>query len=1093
MNFLSIRGLLYYMKLRYIQSIILSLLCIGAFSFLEAQQIRTEFGKNRVQYHDDFEKWWMYETENFIVYWYGKGRNIAQSAIQIAEQVHPNIQNLVEHRINDKIEIIVYTDLSDLLQSNIGSEETFETKHGATKVIGSRVFLYFDGNHQNLERALKEGVAQVYLNAMYSKGSLQEVVDSDPDLLVPEWYRDGFASYAGAEWDSYIEDEFRDLWNIHKKRYKKFNRLAADHPRVAGHTMWHYLSVKYGQNSITTLLYLMRLRNDLDENIEFIFGFKLKRLKSDWRAYYRNLYGAEETVFDSLNVGEAKDLGFKRYWPKSHFRLSPNGDRLVYVINNQGKYVVVMEDQRDESKRIIFKYGSKNAVQQADYNYPKVAWHPFRDEITLCYEKQDKIMLRRIDLTNDQFTEQDIPENIQRIYSIDYITDDEYMINGLTDGYSDLYIYGSKYREAKPITEDFYDDINASYVQFGEQWGILFSSNRPNSTIIPQDLDTILPTSNFDIFFLPLESEFALRLTNTPDINELEPRLVNNNFLTYLDNKSGLRNRYTIDLNSRRPPYANSNLPRNIIIHDAVKNSSRYVMQTYQDGAYQVYDFEPNWRESVKPFLTASSTVEGDVEDVVAPIQTEEEEALAFGQLFQSKFGDPQALETLENNSKNQILERAVSESYDREGVENPVLKFVPARAVAARRQFKLEDIKTTVDNEVLFDGLSSYTDDQQEIEAQQPGLLIKATTKDLFEDFRIELGVRVPTSFNGSEFFTVLDDNRRRIDRRYALYRKQVGQAFAGDPFFGYPSVQQREIVWIGLYRLSYPFDTYRSVRLTGQLRTDQRFLLHSTPQDAAVPDLDEKRVSLKAEYVFDNTLDIDLNLRHGTKYKFYAEAINRFDVQIGNTWNFEASRGNTFLFGFDGRHYEPFLRNSIIALRATGATSFGSDRMLYYIGGTDGWISPGFNEDIPVPSENFAFKTVAPNLRGFNTNIRNGRSFLLGSAELRIPIFKYLSRSELKSSFLRNIQATAFVDAGSAWHGFVPNISDNPLNRVTLQQQGVEVTLNLDRSTFVYGYGVGARINLFGYFIRADYAWGVESGLTQDPKLYISLGTDF
>ena len=213
-----------------------------------------------------------------------------------------------------------------------------------------------------------------------------------------------------------------------------------------------------------------------------------------------------------------------------------------------------------------------------------------------------------------------------------------------------------------------------------------------------------------------------------------------------------------------------------------------------------------------------------------------------------------------------------------------------------------------------------------------------------------------------------------------------------------------------------------------------------------------------------------------------------------MGNQWNFEASRGYTTVVGFDARHYQPILRNSILAFRGAGATSFGSDKMLYYVGGTDGWLIPKFNQDIPVANDvNYAFKAVAPNLRGFNHNIRNGRSFMVGSAELRIPIFKYLSRRELKSRFLRNIQAVAFVDVGSAWNGFLPSIDDNPLNTLTLQQEGVEVTLNLERSTFVYGYGFGARINLFGYFIRGDYAWGVESGLTQDPKFYISLGTDF
>ncbi len=1081
------------MKLRRLVILwVVSTFCL-AVNQVEAQQIRTEFGKNRVQYHDDFTKWWMYETENFIVYWYGKGRNIAQTAIQIAEYVHPDIQNLVEHRINDKIEIIVYTDISDLLQSNIGNEETFETRHASTKVIGSRIFLYFDGNHQNMERRIKEGIAQVFLNAMYVKGSLQEIIDSDPELAVPTWYKEGFASFAGASWDPLMEDELRDLWYLKKNKYKDFNRLSADHPRVAGHSMWYFLTHQYGKSSITTLLYLMRLRHDLEENVEFIFGFNLKKLKKNWSAFYRDLYNREYAVFDSLDVQNAKSLGFKKYWPKTYLRLSPDGMQLIYIVNQQGKYQVVLEQMSDNARQVIFRFGSKNAVQQPDYNYPRIAWHPQRDEVTICYERRDLIVLRRLDLSTGQYAEQEIPENIQRVFDIDYISDDEYMFNALIDGYSDLYIYGAKYREAKPITEDFYDDIDASYVQMGEQWGVLFASNRPTATILPQDIDTILPTANYDIFFLPLNSEYALRLTNTPDISERHPRLVNDHYLAFLSDQSGVYNRYVLNLNSRRPAYANSNLPRNIINHDAVRNSDRYVWQVYQDGAYYLYDQSPEWNRHAKPYLTSTANMLVPQEQI--PIAVEDvQDYIDPDLLFQSKFEDPDILEDLEDNAIVGIIKRSISSSFQIADANRSVVPFYPARAVAARRQFKLEDFSTTVNNDVLFDGLESYTDDRAEIQAQQTGILVKGTVKDIFEDFRIDLGVRIPTNFRGSEFFAVLDDRRARIDKRYALYRKQVSESGFSDPFSGTPALKQTEITWIALHRLSYPFDTYRSVRLTGQLRSDQQYVLLSEPILESAESFDEKRISLKAEYIYDNTLDIDLNLRHGTRYKFYTEFINRFDLQIGDQWSLDASRGITSILGFDARHYQPLLRNSIIALRGTGATSFGSDKMLYYVGGTDGWVTPRYNQDIPVPSgQSFAFKTIAPNLRGFDHNIRNGRSFLLGSAELRIPFFKYLSRKEIKSSFFRNIQATAFFDVGSAWHGLWPSIEGNPLNTVTLQQKGVEVTLNLARSTFVYGYGVGARINLLGYFIRADYAWGVESGLRQDPKLYISLGTDF
>jgi len=1037
-------------------------------------------------------KWWMYETQNFIVYWYGKGRNIAQATVQIAEYAHPDIQNLVEHRINDKIEIVVYTDASDLLQSNIGNEETFETKGATTKVIGSRVFVYFDGNHLNLQRRIKEGIAQVYINAMYAKGSIQGIVDSDPDLEIPQWYQEGLPSYVGGEWDALMEDELRDLWFQRKGKFRKFDRLASEYPRVAGHAMFHYLAKAYGQTSVTTLLYLMRLRGDLDDNLEFILGFNAKRLKRDWKLYYEKLYENESGKFTEKEEGSELKLGYKKWWPKSTMKLNPSGTQMIYVVNNNGKYQMVLRDIETGDQNVIFKYGSKNAVQQADYNYPILAWHPYRPEITIVYEDRDIIKLRRLDLDTGIYEEQDVPESFQRVYTVDYLTDDNYIFNGVTDGYSDLYVYKSKGRQTEAITEDFYDDIDASYVQLGEQWGILFSSNRPSAELIAQDLDTILPTAEYDIFFLPMESDYALRLTNTPDESEMQPRLADGRFITYLSNKTGVNNQYVLDVNTRRPAYAISNHDRSIISHEASKNSNQVFIQQYTNGAYQVSQLQPNWTTSVKPHLTTTAQgrlLQKEIEETKEEVPAKRPEPPLF---FQSRFDDPPAVESLEENIKFNIIKRSYQESYANDEGEREVLKFYPARAVAARRMFKLEDFSVRADNTVLFEGLESYVNEDAEIEAQQTGILVKGTVKDLFEDWKVELGMRVPTTFDGSEFFAVADDRRRRIDRRYALYRRQRRtEQFGGR---NQPNIKERETSFIALHRLSYPFDTYRSIRGTLQLRVDQRYLQHTTDLTANFPEFNEKRISLKGEYVYDNTIGIDLNLMHGTRYKAYAEFINRFDIQVGNEWSLDASRGYTTVVGFDARHYQPFLRNSILAFRAAGATSFGSDKILYYVGGTDGWVNPTFNNDIPVPQdENFAYKTIAPNLRGFNHNIRNGRSFLIGSAELRIPLFKYLSARELKSKFLRNIQLTAFVDAGSAWHGLYPSIDDNPLNTVTLNQKGVEVTLDLKRSTFVYGYGFGARINLFGYFIRGDYAWGVESGLRQDPKLTFSLGTDF
>jgi hypothetical protein len=812
-------------------------------------------------------------------------------------------------------------------------------------------------------------------------------------------------------------------------------------------------------------------------------------MKNDWTQFYTNLFNQEEGVFDSFEELEKLDLGFKKFFPKSSMDLSPDGRFLVFTANHIGKYQVVLMDLETGQKRNIFRYGSKNAVQQTDFNYPQIAWHPRGGEITLCYEHRDVITLRRLDLNSMTWIEQEVPEIFQRIYSIDYLSDDDYLFSASADGFSDLFIYRSQYRQTERITEDYYDDLDASFAMLGQQPGILFSSNRTSSGILPERLDTILPLDNFDVFFLPLESDFALRLTNTPDDNERQPRIAEDRYLTFLDRRNGMRNRWVIDLNSRRRQFINSNYSRNIILHDAVSASGDYVFQVYEDGVYESYRTTPNWNESSSVYYTSSASLKTIREDV-PEVEIPEPEPVSEEFLFQSEFPDPAQIEPLETTVKfNRVNESFVPIEYESE--EREVIEFINARAVAARRQFKMEEITARVDNEVLFEGLESYAGERQELEAQEPGLLIKGIAKDIFEDFEIELGIRIPLDLRGSEVFAVLDDKRKRIDKRFALYRRQKSE----DVILGSEVQRQKKTAFIALHRQSYPFDAYRSVRGTVSLRIDNTFLLTGDPISSAYERQNEQRFIFKGEYVFDNTIDIDLNLRHGTRYKAYVELINRFDLSTEGGFDLDFSRGFTTIVGFDARHYQPVLRNSVLALRAAGATSFGSDKILYYVGGTDGWVIPKFNEDTPVPqNENFSLMTIAPNLRGFNHNVRNGRSFMLASAEMRIPIFKYLSRREMKSKFLRNIQLVGFFDVGSAWHGFLPKSSNNPLNNVIIDDvPGISISLNLKRRSFIYGYGFGGRINLFGYYIRGDYAWGVESGIVNDPILYISLGTDF
>ena len=193
------------------------LILLSFSSVLEAQTSQVIFGKNRVQHHHDFDEWMKYESDNFITYWYGEGRNIGQSVVQMAEHDFAYIQSILEHRINEKLQIIVYVDLTDLKQSNIGNNEAFTNTAGQTKIVGNKIFVYFNGDHNDLRRQIREGIASVYLEAMLFGSNIQEIVQNAVLLNLPDWFKNGIIAYMGEPWNTQNDDALRQInsfWNI---------------------------------------------------------------------------------------------------------------------------------------------------------------------------------------------------------------------------------------------------------------------------------------------------------------------------------------------------------------------------------------------------------------------------------------------------------------------------------------------------------------------------------------------------------------------------------------------------------------------------------------------------------------------------------------------------------------------------------------------------------------------------------------------------------------------------------------------------------------------------------------------------------------
>ncbi len=1149
---------------------IFPLLLLTVFSI--GQTTQTEFGKNRVQYHDQFKEWSQYESRNFITFWYGDGRLIGQSVVQIAEYDFYEIQGILEHRMNDKIEIIVYHDLTDLKQSNIGSEEAFMNTGGQTKIVGNKMFVYFNGDHNDLRRQIREGVATVYLNAMLFGSNLQEIVQNAVMMNLPLWFKEGLISFVGEEWSSDYDNQLRDLFQ--SGQYEDFEKMAEEHPRLAGHSLWHFISQHYGYATVANLLYLTRINRSVESGFLYVLGSTYFKTTQSWDVFFRQRYANESKEFQATSELEGTiDFKNKRNSPLTQLKISPDGTKIAYVINEIGRTKVYVQELATGERTLVHKGGFRNAIQATDYNYPLMAWNPNNLELAIIYEHRDLISLKKYNImTKDEVTEE-MSAQYQRIYSMDYVNSNDLVFSAAVRGQSDLFLYYTMTRQTQRLTTDFWDDIDASYVNIHGQRGVLFASNRPDSLNIIASLDTILPITNFDIYYLNLDSigfkstGELVQITNTPHANERNPMGIDSTWFSFLTDETGIFNRkngyledyihhfehvivfdddtemrlhadtiivekldsvaysriasVTLDtiIKQRAVNHFSSNYDRNILEQHKARRNNRYVEMIYRDGKWGFYMGEMDAEKNISPPLTNYQRrkvriIENPVLDereikVETVLEESEKGAIDVSEvpqekqdtgeididnyLFQSEFDDDEVpvqkaddeIAKNEQESTQPIVYKTVEEKDDTKKVHD----FRSSRIVPYRLKFRTDFVTTQLDNSLLFDGLNTFAGVPEDFGYPPPGILLKANFKDLFEDYEFEGGIRVPTSFNGAEYFAYFYDKKKRLDKRYAVYRRRL--RFTADP--APPPVKYDNSTFLMQYQVRYPLDIYTSIRGSATLRFDKTVVLSSDIATLEFPTERTQRFGIKGEFVFDNTLDISLNIKNGTRYKVFAEIVKGFEIDIRENFQVKANDGFMTVVGLDARHYQRVLKWSVLAGRLAGATSFGQEKILYMLGGTDNWLLPSFDETIPLPtSGDFVYRSIATNARGFKMNVRNGNSYAVFNAEFRMPVFRYIfPRSS--SNFVRNFQMIGFFDAGTAWEGIDPFNETSPLNTWRDNNNNVAIEVNFFRDPIVYGYGVGARTLLFGYFVRLDYAWGVETREVQDPKLYFSIGMDF
>jgi len=1068
-----------------------------------------EFGKNRIQYQSF--NWTFFDFDRFRIYLHEGGQEIARYAATSVNRQLPIMEKRLDYQIEDKLDVIVYNNQNDFKQSNIGlATEDNGNIGGVTKIIGDKIFIYFTGSHADLDRQIRAALAELIIEQMMYGGRTRDVVKNSNLLTLPDWFKQGLIRYMSEGWHTNIDNSIMD--GLRNDRFVKMNQLVGKEAAMIGHALWYYVAEEYGEAVIPNILYMTKVSRNPSNAFLYVLGNTVQNLM------YELMDKMSKRYFDFKDASRKNPETpsvLKKQKKNRHYyqlKISPDGQQISYATSELGQYKVWLQNIGDKkSKRVLKLHPKLERIE--DNTYPLIAWHPNNSVVAFIYEQKNVLKLH----TYDVDTKEKFIRNItgfEKINSYSFSHDGKRLVMSAVKkgkGQSDLFIYTLNSGGVEQITNDIWDDNQPVFVDNSK--GIVFHSNRTHDTIkANEDAKLYLKLSkNNDVFFYNAvtKSEVLYRVTNTPDVDEINPQEYQAGVLAFLSEENGIYNRYVGTLDSAIAFVDTTEHYRYFYHTKPITNYEKNIEEYHINAKYKFYaeiitensrqklivaplvpladlsDIElsntwykgtshPKIADPEKIIITNPSRPEENIRPDVFKSGNKSTDGIDFDNYDFN--GDVKNDTSKENKRTDNSLKPAAPKSLQ-DTIHNKITELHFPIQQNYYMSFKTDQVVSQLDNSFLATSYQRFAGGSSPVYIN-PGLnaLFKIGLSDLFEDKRIVAGFRISGTLD-NEYFLSWENRSAKIDNQLVLHRQSLLKV---NGYAGLSKIQTHD----ARYTWKIPFSEVSAVKLSVLYRNDRSVFASVSDESLPKPNLYDNYGGAKAEYIFDNSRKRGLNLYNGIRMKAWVEY-----------WRLiKEERHDLVTLGFDARHYTKIHKDLIWANRFAGASSLGKDRLIYYLGGVDSWLNPKFNNDINiVKPEQYQFQTLATNLRGFNQNIRNGNNFMVLNSEIRWPIFKYLINQPIRSDFIQNFQIVGFGDLGMAWYGKDAYSEDNVLNKNVYVANPVTMTIYHQKEPIVGGYGFGLRSKLLGYFIRLDFSWGVDDKTIQKRLTYLSLTTDF
>ena len=1084
-------------------------LFLGGTTCSWAQFDQERFGKNRIQ-HKEIE-WYFYTSNNFEVYYYDRGGANAKMAIDYLEDEFDKLTQMIGYVAYTKPKIYIYNSPEEALQSNLNLNLQEYSEDGQTKFSRLIAEVSYKGRVDQFKEDIVFATAKVIIREMLYGASVADAFQANLINDFPEWYINGVALYIAKGWSREMDDFMRQY--IKENENPKILNLTGIDASLVGQSIWNYISEKYGRRYVSSILNLSRINRNEENSIANTIGVNAKTFFEDWKSYYLKVNEPVYASFKNVDPDAAIAKTSSRVdGAISDIKFSPDGLLLGYVLNNAGKFKVIVRDLSTGSEQTVYQGGASYDELTPNLHAPIIAWRDSANLAIASFKRgSTTLRLRSIDGTNQ---DKIFLRNITQILSLDFNESGKNMVlSAISNGKTDIYTLNIR-GQGKRLTNDVFDELTPMFLNDSV---IVYSTNfteLPDSVLTATPDIKLLP-NQYNLFRVDVLKDTTLftRLTNSNSKNT-NPRKINSNSLLYMSDLSGITNlmRFNIgnqvsnqvsafdksievfDITSRmnKIAFALRSGKESLLYVENYSGADHFTPSTPRIQLAQAKDL--NERLAARRLLesrgtAAKSTVEAAAD---APIQqlpqadttaTTKTSSISLDRLrFESRKGINTENYTFDTIPQRQATAPSGKPELNRGNLLDTFRKQSMQKRVSGPKKMEPQFFTNHINTRFVIDPLRGF------------GIDLDGKMTDILDNHVFTGGLMTALDFNsGGDIWFEYEYLKSRLDFRGRFDRKTI-RIEEGDTFQKYVLTKIEAGV-------SYPLNINSRIYAAPLIAKSQYFNLNPDSLiRSQVPDqnrLDVNYAGGKVEFVYDRTEPMGLYSFTGLKAKvgfMHYQGLNNTARSFSN-------------FYFDLRNYQKIHKNITLASKLFVGSFMGKNPQNYLVGGMDNWLfnefyNPPSNRPEPSPVRNpsgvensdILFADFL-DLRGFDYDEIRGNKVITFTTELRIPLFSYLTRGNITSNFIRNFQLVGFYDVGSAWNEYAPWERVNDQNTEVINTEGSPfvIVLNNFNNPWLQSYGAGLRTVLLNYYVKFDVARPIRNYVSEDLKFYFTLGYNF